>query len=78
MTNTNNTADTTAATIHIGSDSYAATIVRRTAKTVTLRWDSPSFDGKEQTFRMNKAGRWVSKCYRAELGVREDYRDPSF
>lgn len=28
--------------------------------------------------RLNKDGRWVSKCYRATLGAREDYRDPSF
>lgn len=78
MTNTNNTADNTAATIHIGSDSYAATIVRRTAKTVTLRWDDAAFDGQEQTFRMNKRGSWANGSYRATLGARKDYRDPSF
>ncbi len=78
MDNTTNKTAENAATITIGSDSYAATIVRRTAKTVTLRWDSPAFDGREQTFRMNKRGSWANGSYRATLGVREDYRDPSF
>ncbi len=67
----------TDATISIGSDSYAATVVRTTPKTIYVSTDN----NKERVmpFRLSKGGYWVHKGYYfLTLGEKENYRDPSF
>ena len=64
------------ATIHIGSDRYAAKVVRVTAKTIVVSRHEGDTDG--QVFRFTKRGWQAGRSYRLTVGYAEDYRDPSF
>jgi len=62
------------ATVSVGSDSYAAEIVKATPKTITAETE----DGEQDTFRHTKNG-WLSKRKRRlSVGKAEHHRDPSF
>lgn len=63
------------ATISIGSDSYAARVVKTTAKTITAAYDH---SGKQMTFRATKHGWTYRKHHHLAVGFARDYRDPSF
>lgn len=58
------------ATISIGSDRYAAKVVRVTARTIVV--------SHGQVFRFTKRGWQAGRSYRLAVGYAEDYRDPSF
>ena len=66
----------TDATISIGSDSYGATVVRTTDKTIYVKYDHRN---EELSFRLNRSGSWCAKKhYFLRLGVKENHMDPSF
>ena len=65
------------ATISIGSDSYAAKILRATATTlIVAHADDPQGHGA-QVFRLTKRG-WRNRSFRLAVGQAIAYLDPSF
>jgi hypothetical protein len=82
------------ATILLYSDSYAVTIIARTAKSITVQEDNrhiasgtwPDFqytysrnpDGKVTIFRWSAKKGWQAPGYRLLIGDRRYYQDPTF
>lgn len=66
------------ATICVGTDRYAATIVSvsKSGHKVVAKYDGR--DSEERTFYLGKHGYRSQQSYRLRVGVREDYRDPCF
>jgi hypothetical protein len=76
MTNTNEITTETPASICIGSDQYAAQILRVTPFTVTAKIARE--DEKPMIFRLNRFGSWRSGNFRLSLGKSETILDPCF
>lgn len=77
------------ATMCIGTDRYAATVVEvlRKGRAVVVQYDNPAFGGERVTFTRRDTvpgTAWVRRGVRTGrggtllLGVRENYFDPSF
>lgn len=82
------------ATILLYSDSYAATIISRTPKSITVQEDSrqlesgefPDFhylydrdpSGRVTTFHWSNKKGWQAPGYRLLIGTRRHYIDPTF
>jgi hypothetical protein len=68
------------ATLQIGSDRYAYT-VERVSETGKTLWAVDDGSGAQSRFSLRANGRWgQAKCKGVYLylGVKENYRDPSF
>lgn len=74
------------ASIQIGSDCYAGTIIKITARTMTVQYDrvhkgtlfTADPNGETMTFRVSKHGNWKNGNFFMRPGRRFHDMDPSF
>lgn len=65
------------ATISIGSDSYAARVVRATRTTLLVAWGRQD-DRNAVAYRLTSRGWTYKRHHVLSVGLAEDRRDPSF